>query len=360
MTQIIRAQHPHEILQLAPVLAGGTPRNSALLLLFWQGRTGSAMRVDLPTDDEEADAWAVGAVGSATRVGADAVIVILYHDGDIGAGELPRRALVNALERRATAHELVVRETFIVGTDYWGDFRYPDGPRAPAAEIAELDGRFDGLPEVAELASGEEGTPSELSEEAAQQQRAVVDGLVDNTDPVDATVLTAQAMALDPAELDAVTMAKLSTLAQLPGTREEILTTLIAGAATARLLRSPDDSASVTDLVTSILMGDEKEVSIHRLQRATEFWRTVTARTIPEQLAPVLGILAWLHWATGMCSIGAACAERAIELDPGYSFPRTILELIDSGHLPRWYEEQVRGHAKATAGRSGYHVRSEP
>lgn len=322
------------------------------------------MRVDLPNGDEEADPWADGILAAAASVGADAVIVILYQDGEIGAGELPRRALADALQGQASRHALDIREVFIVGADYWGDFRYPDGPRAPAAEIAELDGRFDGLPDVSALAAGAEGMHTELGGEAAAKQRRVVNGLVEDEHEIDAVVLAARALAEGPQSLDALTAAKLSTLSQVAGAREEVLTTLIAGAAEAKLLSSctgpidePDDCRART---AQILMGTASGVSVRRLERALELWQEVTARTIPEQLPPVLGILAWLHWATGMRSVGAACAERAIELDVDYGFPRTVLAMIDAGHMPNWYQEQVTGHTKASSPVSGYQVRSEP
>lgn len=348
MTQIIRTQHPHEILQLAPIIAGGTPTDSALFLLFCGRRTASALRADLPTRDDDADAWAISMLDAVASVGADGVVVILYPGDEIGAGPLPYSHLAAALERFSHGHEIELRDTFIVGTDYWGDYRRQEGPMAPAIEISELDARFDGLPTAGALGAGAAGMPEELSGKAAEEQRALVDSLVEDEEPVDAVVIASKALADGPDALDDVTAAKLSTLTQLAITREQILTALVSGASEAQHLghdsccNGPVDEAIVRERTSRILIGEAKGVSLSRLQRSLKLWQAVAQRTIPEQLAPVLGILGWLHWATGMRSVAAACAERAIELDSSFSLPHSVLQLTDSGHMPSWYSERVR------------------
>lgn len=348
MQQIVKAQHPHELLQLAPIIAGGTPTKSALLLLFCGKRAGSALRIDLPESQEAEKPWADAALRVVSSVGAEAIVVILYPSEEIGPRELPYRHLATALRASADEHRIDLRDTFVVGDDYWGDYREPDAPMAPVAEIAELDARFDGLPRASELASGPRGLPKQLRGKDEEQQRARVDALVDDPEAVDPIAITAKAVAGGPDLLDCVTAAKLSTLSQLAITRELILTTLIAGAAEAQQLDSAVGGAAaelqleVRQRTSRILIGEAEDVSMERLRRSLRLWEAVAALTVREQLAPVLGMLGWLHWATGMRSIAAACAERAIELDPSFSLPRSVLRLTDSGHMPRWYRMQVR------------------
>lgn len=348
MNDIIRAQHPHEILQLAPVIAGGRPTNSALVLLFCGKRSGAALRIDLPDSETDASDWAHVALVSAAQVGADGIVVILYPGRDIGAGPLPYAQLAHALSQVAREYDVILRDSFIVGDDYWGDYRRPEAPQAPAVEVTGLDERFAWLPPVDDMVTGPDGVPPTLPQEQEKQQYAVVQSLVDDESVVDPIALTARAVMAGPAGLDDCTAAKLSSLAQLPLTRELVLTTMIAGAAKARLLEmQPGVACAAAALETRettarILMGASGEVSSGALQRSLRLWEAVTARTITDQRAPVLGILAWLHWATGKRSIAAACAERAIELDGAVSLAHSVLQLTDSQVIPDWYRDRVQ------------------
>lgn len=79
MTTVLRATDSADFLSIVPALAGFTPRESIVLLPFRGTRTDGAMRLDLPDDETDLEAYADAAVGLVARVtGTDALAAVVY------------------------------------------------------------------------------------------------------------------------------------------------------------------------------------------------------------------------------------------------------------------------------------------
>ena len=349
MTRLLKTRHTHELLQAAPVLAGGVPEHSALVLPAYGGRIGSAMRIDLP--DDQLDAWAASVVHLAGFVDADSAAVILYPSVEIGSGQLPMTDVAIALTAAAGEARLPLSGLFIVGTDCWGDFSRPEAPRGTAAELLDPDLRFDGA-EPGPLRSGDAAVPGAMSDRASAAQRRRIDALCnlcEETCPIDAAQA---AFDLPPEELTAAEAAVLSTLVQVPVVRDEILMTLIAGVEEGARTRAGAQQWHATgqservEYEASMLMGITGDLDLTRLRRALSCWRRVTELTVSEQRPAVLAVLGWLHWALGEASSAAACIQRALEGDDAHSFSRIVESIIGSGHVPVWIQQRMRHAAE--------------
>lgn len=345
MTRLLKTRHPHELLQAATVLAGGVPERSALILPVYGGRIGSAMRIDLPDDD--CDDWADAVVHLARFVEADGAVVILYPSEPLGPGPLPWEAAADAVSAAADSAGLPLQGLFIVGTDCWGDFRHPEGPRGPLAELADADARFDGEPQPGPLVTGRAAVPDELGADAADRQRFRIDELIDLQHEIDPVALAHAVMDCD-APLDAATAAVLATLVQVPVIRDEVLMTLVAGPDEGYLTRAGAiewHSTGVSPRVeddASLLMGVTGDPDLKRVRAARELWRRVAEHTVTEQRPAVLAVLGWLHWALGEASSGDACAAAALEIDADHSFASIVASIIDSGSIPCWVQRSMR------------------
>lgn len=365
MKKIVKTSDPRQLLVLAPHLAGGTPTRSALILPFIGKRTGSAIRIDLPTgtcgsscnmrepapeciDQGHADAadWARTITDFAVSLGAQSIAVILYPGHALGLEALPLQTAMEAVVLDAESRGIRILATLVAGTDSWGDYRHPDEARGPLAEIDELDRGDIGRPDPGELVWGSAALPPQPGPLWSAGQMQLINRLLDE-DPGDHDPILAvdYAMGNDRPALTDREVAVLTSHVQSPVVRDEMLMTMIAGVAEGRKTREASfewnrtGSSERVEEEAALIMGVHGSPDRARIERAREVWHDVAARTISEQQPAVYAVLAWLHWAMGAASTAAACVERAAKGDPDHGFTQIVGTIIESGHVPCWIHE---------------------
>ena len=173
---IVKAADAAQFLAFVPRMLGYRPRSSLVVVPFHGGRSLGAMRFDLPpedADDETVDRIAATVIGMACRLpAADAVAAIAYTDTLFeDGGRMPRRALLDALERRADSCGLRVTDLLCVAADGWGSSLDADCP-ASGRSLDALEQRmpaFDDVPEP----DGDQSTGAELPACAAEERERV-------------------------------------------------------------------------------------------------------------------------------------------------------------------------------------------
>ena len=356
MRQIIKANDPRRLLTLAPMLAGGVPTDSALILPFIGKRTWSAVRIDLPSGHEhDADEWAAGLARFVDSLDADGAAVIVYPGFELGLDPLPMQRAVDTLIRAFEDSGILVKAALAVGTDSWGDYARPQSALGPLAELYDVTevGVDDGDPGV--FLAGEDALPAEPDARWCEEQAARIDLVCDDDylcDPVHAIV---RALELGPDKLTDDQLAELTTCVQRPVIRDEMLMTMLGGEEEGLKTRAAAFAWHLTgqskrvEEEAALVMGIEGTPDRDRVHTALRLWKTVAAHTVPEQQAAVFAVLAWLYWAVGKSSVAQACVERAFAGDPDHGFARIVASILDSGHIPCWIVDAFRG---ADPGRS--------
>jgi len=133
---LIKTADAAEFLALVPRLAQCRPVRSVAVVPFDGSRTLGVLRVDLPEAGGD-DGFAATLVGMVCKVReADAMAIVVYTDRPL-AGTGPERGaivherLVRALERKAEACGLEIRETLCVASDGWGSYADAASPPVP-------------------------------------------------------------------------------------------------------------------------------------------------------------------------------------------------------------------------------------
>ena len=367
------------MLTLAPLLAGGVPSDSALVLPFMGKRAWSAIRVDLPVGTcgsdcsvlepqsdcvdplhEAAIDWAVSISRAVKELGADGLAVVVYPGCELGIGQLPFQTAVEALTLDCEMRALGVVTALVAGTDSWGDYRHPESARGPLAELDEIvRGEADDV-DPGRLLTGSDALPAQPSQEWCEGQLALLDRLEDSTpepfeDPVHAVGLALQ---FEPQELSDLHIATMTSHVQRPVVRDEMLMTMIGGEGegyrtrAAALEWNACGQSNRVEEEASLIMGMAGAPDRDRIRKALELWTHVASRTVPEHAAAVYAVLAWLHWAIGRSSAADACVERALAGDPDHGFARIVAAILEAGHIPCWVLEAIRGHSAHESGQA--------
>ena len=330
---VVRAMAPEDLLRHVPELAGAVPEDSLVLILFRRSqgtrpRTHGAMRVDLrhTEDPEELALWAGAVLQTVLRVdGVTGVAVAVYTPETFApGGRPPAAAQIRAVAREAERRGLEVLDRFCVAADGWGSLDDPELPRGgrPLAliEPAEpLRRRLRAEPPVP-LAPHRErvafAAEYRLWWRCADGPGGVLHG-VRLTEPGSAFGPAAEA---EPAMeryrwgRDVVEVVDLVEAMLAPHGRE----------------------ASLARLTEAITGGRFRRPDLERIDAAIAALLD-TARYVPEEeRAPLDGMLAWLHWASGGGSAAGAYAQRALRAHPGRDVPTLVLVKLQRNELPDW------------------------
>src|SRR5206468_8820379 len=82
--------------------------------------------------------------------------------------------------------------------------------------------------------------------------------------------------------------------------------------------------------------GDMPRPEADRVERAIELLR-LTAAHLPERhRAPLLTMVAWLHWALGRGSVAARFVDAVLAIDPDYGLAELLARMLGAGMLPEW------------------------
>jgi hypothetical protein len=344
---VVRARTAADLLALVPSLVGMAPHRSLVLVVFHGSRTMGALRLDLPGPEVAGD-LAGHAIGTVCRLdGADGVVPVVYADGPFPEALARARGLLDELRTAGRRAGLRVKDALCVAADGYGSLLDPDLPDAgrPLSELPEPTG----LPPLLDLdaATDLEGVPEEdrrrflarvrRSARATGRSGRTVDGVLSAPDPVGAIE-----RALDLDRFDPVPVPLVAALADLPVLRDLLLLQIgwgpvFGGAVLARTLLPAEEPLGPEEAPgLAFCGGDMPRPDPERVVRAIELLR-VTAAHLPERhRAPLLTMLAWLHWALGRGSVAGRFVEAARQIDPRYGLADLLARMLGAGMLPEW------------------------
>jgi hypothetical protein len=148
--------------------------------------------------------------------------------------------------------------------------------------------------------------------------------------------------ALDLDRADPLPVPLVAALADLPVLRDLVLLQIgwgpVFGAAVlARTLLPAEEPLGPEDAPgLAFCGGDMPRPDADRVERAIELLR-ITAAHLPERRrAPLLTMLAWLHWALGRGSVAGRLVDAALAVDPAYGLAQLLGRMLGAGMLPEW------------------------
>lgn len=344
---VVRARTAADLLALVPALVGMPPHESLVLVVFRRARTMGALRLDLPPASAAAE-LAGPAVGMVCRLdGADAVVPVVYTDRPFHEALPDARRLLEPLSVAARRAGLAVKDALLAAADGYGslhDPALPEGGR-PLADLREPAG----LPPLLDVDA--EATLADVPDEARRRFLARVrrcadgtgrsgrtlEGVLTRADPVGAVE---RALDLEGAEPRCVPL--LAALAERPALRDLVLLQIGWGPVFGTVVfdrtvlglggpLGPED-----DVALAFSGGDMPRPDPARIERAIEMLRC-TAAHLPEQhRAPLLTMLAWLHWSLGRGTIAGRLVDAAARIDPEYGLADLLARMLGAGMLPEW------------------------
>lgn len=391
---IVRTRSAAAFLALVPSLTGMQPRDSLVLVAFGGKRTRGAMRFDLPgTDDPKIlGRSATTYTGLVCKIeGADGVVPVVYTDRSFaGEGGLPHRILLDRIVVRARRAGLDVKDALCVAFDGYGSLfdrdLPPEGlPLADLTQQHDLPPLLDAtaatvLPEVdgaeqqaltAEVAALLGLPPGGLSHSRAQLRehwavhlprvradpgyaeeavrrpvetgRAEEEPLLRLLRDLGPDVVVEDALGFLDGPLNGMRgLAVLAALADKPNFRDLVLLQAGWGRAfgrhvTDRTLVVASPALQAGEAVhLAISGGDMARPDTGRVDRAILRIREAAARTPQPERAPLLTMLAWLHWSLGRGSIASDLAGAAGSASADYPFADLLRTMLGAGMLPEW------------------------
>ena len=364
MTTVLRATDSAAFLGIVPSLAGFTPTRSIVLLPFHGTRTDGAMRLDLPDDETDLEAYADAAVGLVARVtGTDAVALVVYTDDESHATRdglvLPHAVAVDEVLGCAEDAGLRVVDALCVTPSGWSSY-VEDAPKLRA--LAQIDAPPI-LPMVGDV-SGDQaagaGLPTVDLAEKERVGRAAIE-LADLLDRKGCGRLTGRE--------NPQLIAALVLLEDIPAFFESVLASpdTLPPFATATLLwclgqpllrdvaiaqwatdlaggiRTLDAQTAfatsgvmVPDELGRVFLGQGPVPDTERLRRALSVVREAAARAPWAARTAPLTAAAWLSWALGRATHAGCYLEMVREIDPRYPLAALLETMIGSALLPEW------------------------
>ncbi|TAM67608.1 MAG: DUF4192 family protein [Microbacteriaceae bacterium] len=390
MQTIVTTDQPHDLLALVPQLVGFRPQNSLVLIAFNGKRTCGAYRVDLPdpASDSSYRRMATTLIGMLCKVReADGVILVIYTDDRFDeCGGIPRETFAMIVLGRARTAGFAVKDALCVAADGWGSYfddtdaaaqprrlamidessahaAVPDGERAallspreraklPSVDLARREriGRA-----VARLRTGSTGRGAYVADVAAAMcsTDAGATGSVADVDslfePWEGFVAFAEvALRLDGATISSELAAQIILTAELPSLRDVLLFDWAWGRDIGLRACRLNQRHTRGELITADEDGALGLAGIgmprpdpDRLGTAIELLRHLTACAPKSMRAPLLTMLAWLHWALGSGSTAALFIAQARAIDSRYGLAELLDSTLQNGMLPEWSFERV-------------------
>ncbi|WP_337002745.1 MULTISPECIES: DUF4192 family protein [unclassified Microbacterium] len=364
MTTVLRATDSADFLSIVPALAGFTPRESIVLLPFRGTRTDGAMRLDLPDDETDLEAYADAAVGLVARVtGTDALAAVVYtadeahgtRDGLV----LPHAVAVDEVLGCAEDAGLRVVDALCVTPSGWSSYIEVDPGLHPLAQIR----RPADLPTDADV-SGDQSSGAVLpAVDLAEKERVARAALElsaaldrkgcgrltgrENPQLIAALVLLEDIPALfesvlaSPDALPPFATAALLWCLEQPLLRDVAIaqwaTDLTGGMRTLDAQTAFAMSGEmVPDDLGRVFLGQGPVPDTERLRQALSVVREAAARA-PRAVRPApLTAAAWLSWALGRATHAGHYLELVRDIDPHYSLAALLETMIGSALLPEW------------------------
>jgi hypothetical protein len=377
---VVRAMGPADLLKHVPLLAGGVPEDSLVLLLFrraqgTRSRTHGALRIDLlhSDDPQELERWAAALLGTVLRVdGVTGVAVAAWTPETFApSGRPPAAAQVRAVAEQAERRGLEVLDRFCVAADGWGSLDDPDLPRGglplaliepdepvrrlrrvedpPSAPVDQQDAFLDRYDEWWTRAEGPGGVlhgvrltePGSAFGPAAEREAAME--RYRWGDDVEEVVALVEA-ALEPHD-DAAGPCPCRALVFALGERQGLENLVLLQLAWGRdfgmelwsATRDPAARGATFERLRQAISGGRfRRPDLDRIDAAIGLLLAI-ARWVPRaDRAPLDGMLAWLHWASGGSSAAGAYAQRCLRSSPGRDVATLVLAQVERGALPAW------------------------
>lgn len=367
MTTIVKAADAAHFLSLIPAMLGFTPRRSLVLVPFHGVRSIGGLRLDLPRDDTDLDAFAGTCLGMICRIpDADAFAAAIFSD-DACADGLPGAELVAALRRGADACGVRVTDALSVGSDGWGSHLDSDCPPGGRPLGALTPVQVSDPPAAGDQASGAELPVVDAARVAAVGDAlpallAALDGLRVPVGPPrgtggnrprihpealavaerldDIVDVFEQALATDAPTASPFLAALLVWCLSRPALRDVAIVQWSADARRGhRALQSQQRWEEGEDYPLDLartMWGDGPRPDPERLTRALTLTRDVAALA-PEPFRPgALATCAWLSWALGRSTHAERYALLALDIEPTHGLAEIVLTFVNAGHLPDW------------------------
>jgi hypothetical protein len=388
MTHVVKTSTAHDFLALVPQLVGFPPVESIVFVAFRGRRTCGALRYDLPAPGSERfhRRIATSLVGMLSKLqGVDAVVPVVYTGRPFAApGGIVHADFVAVVLERFEFSGFVVRDALCVAADAWGS--YLDEPRpgvdgrptgsplsliaASTAHEAIPESERPALGDIAEwvrLPTVDLETKELVGRHLRLLQRMRAE-LVEAREAAGSGPPWPPGHSLSPAQR--VALAGLQSLDDLTGFAEYLLTSpegdlsVYDAAMLILVVRSPalrdvvmlqwafdeemgekvlDDACRFRDgepadqLETGpLMMGEGPRPDGRRVEAAILLLKAVVARAPRPERAPLLCMLAWLHWALGRSTVAGHFVDEAVAVDPDYGLAEVLSAMLHRGYLPEW------------------------
>ncbi|WP_144876751.1 DUF4192 family protein [Microbacterium sp. 1.5R] len=363
MTTVLRASSSSEFLRLVPPLAGFTPRESMVVVPFQATRTSGAMRLDLPRDEVDLDAYADTAIALVSRVErTDAVALVVYTDDAAQVTRdgvvLPFSVEVDVVLGRAADAGLQIVDALCVTPSGWGSFLVDEPSLEPVADQpAPL------IPGIGDV-SGDQSAGTDLPSTDFAERERVGRALHEITTLLDRDPSRGLSGSNDPQALAAILLLDdvpvfFESVLAAGGSLPPFVTAALLWCLDRPLLRDVAITQWATDIVDGIrtldaqlefsaartpvpddlgevFLGHGPRPDLDRLEQALAVVRAAAARAPRASRPGPLTAAAWLSWALGRSSHAGRYLEMVREIDPQYGLAALLETMIGAALLPEW------------------------
>ena len=332
--RVLRCESTADFLAALPQLVGFTATDSLFVVFFAGKRSGNAIRVDLPANEDElaVTRFITGLVSvlqdldGALGAGAPA-IVITTSRRFTDAGRAPWRALARGLKRRLERHGVPLRELCCLAPDGWVSYLDTSAPSLgrslddiAASPIARY---ADPSPDIQTLGTFYTGDPKRTAAVQAalearifQSAEACAAALVGVAEPSDQTI---------------------AGIIHASNTEEgciKLFDQLFATAAVMHQQDPPERPVSSMSSSDAARHGATARNASRRIRLASERLTEIVSLA-PEKLQPaVIAVCALAWWLRGMQSVSHRQIAVALELEPSHSTANIVQRIIDSEYFP--------------------------
>ncbi|PPG35098.1 hypothetical protein C5E10_05730 [Pseudoclavibacter sp. RFBG4] len=340
----IRLSTPKQILDAVPKLLGYSPVGSLVAIPLSGRRGGVVLRFDLPSLSNSravnAAPYASAVIGHLAYLSnIERVVFVLSPNLPFGSGPMPPHSeLAEALVEFGDRAGIEVVLCLCRALDAWGVYGCDDpdccdvGPRALGAQDAW---REAAEPVIhAEIASAPAGRRRAFAE--ADERHAQVHEGEDDFSGMRQGWLAALTPEGGGSGLSDAQLAGLLCMLRGRRTSELLLITVAFG--------DRDELLSLSPIWASLLPGESTgpqlpAFSRERVRTAVACLRDLGALVDLDEEPGLLAGIAWLEWASGRASAGAAFAQRALARRPDDRVAASVVWLVERCVLPPWLSD---------------------
>lgn len=349
----LRVTNPASLAVASIVMLGYQPYSSVVIVPV--GVEGPVARMPLPENPErDTDVAAVLARAMTLDMPRE-IALCVFDDSASAPGQPPRGALIDAFQSGCAADGIHIVMAVHVGRDSWCEYplrpsiRGEQGSRHDIErEVQETLKRL-GRPPLAPGPNDHAGIPRTDRDLVHRVAAIQVSPLVfENPAEVWERMLTRR---LAPSDREIA-----SILAMIGSGRcrdlmlVQAVRDLRAGRVADRVGRalergslSQRDEAELDDMCSVIVGLTEDRPHLARMERFIALLRRTAEACGGPARARALGMIAWAHWVLSAPNIASLFADEARVVDSSLTLAGSIDDLIEVGHLPRWYGRTPRG-----------------